>query len=70
MKKCDNCGKLNPKTFPNSRLTKCCSTYDLSNKNSFYQTYDKNGIRVYSIGKSFKVKLRFPLIIRWIGFWK
>lgn len=47
---CDNCDKKNPESFPNG-LTKCCSTYDPEHKNAFYQTWDENGKKVYSIGK-------------------
>lgn len=66
---CDNCGKHNPETFPNSRLTKCCSTYDKNHPNAFYGTYDENGEKVFSIGKViFETQiLCFPL--SWTGFW-
>lgn len=68
-KRCDNCGKLHTKTHPNSRLTLCCSTYDKDHKNAFYNTVDKYGNKVYSIGKAYTVKLRFPIRLRWVGLW-
>ena len=65
---CDNCGKLWPKTFPDGRLTKCCSTYDNNHANAFYSTKDENGIKVFSIGKVRKATLTFPIVIYWRGF--
>lgn len=49
--KCDNCGRRNPETFTDSKLTKCCSTYDKKNSLAFYQTKDEQGTEVYSSGK-------------------
>ena len=51
---CDNCGKADPVLLNpgNSRLTECCSTYDQEHENCFYSTTDKNGNKVYSIGKT------------------
>jgi len=62
--KCDNCGKISPEVFPDGRLTVCCSTYDFSNKKFvFYNTLDKDGRVVYSIGKAYTVQLQFPIRI-------
>jgi len=49
--KCDNCGRRNPETFPDSQLTKCCSTYDKKNELAFYNGKDEEGNVVYSSGK-------------------
>jgi hypothetical protein len=65
---CDNCGKLWPKTFPNGRLTKCCSTYDIEHPNAFYGTQDEKGVKVFSIGKVRRAVLTFPIGIFWRGF--
>ncbi len=69
IKFCDNCGKKNPQTFPRSRITVCCSTYDIEHKNAFYGTVDAEGVKVYGMGKmSTETKfLTFPLV--WRGFW-
>lgn len=59
MKKiCDHCGKENPDTFEGTNLTKCCSTYRLTNgewanpTKVFYRV-DEN---TTSIGKLLKIQ--------------
>lgn len=69
VKKCDHCGMKNPKTFPNSKLTVCCSTYDPDNKNAFYSAIDSKGVKVFSIGKVTQQTYQFTFPIVWIGFW-
>ena len=69
--RCDNCGKISPKLFPKGILTVCCSTYDVNNKElAFYNTVDKKGNKVYSMGKAEIVKVRFPFQIEYRGFFR
>lgn len=53
--RCDFCGMENPKTFPNTRLTKCCSTKKVNgaweDPSKFFYTIDEN---TSSIGKATK----------------
>ena len=55
---CDNCGKVNPKLLhpdrPGSSFTKCCQRTDIPTMSS---------------GKRWKQTFRFPIQIRWVGFW-
>jgi hypothetical protein len=63
---CDHCRKPYPETFPNGRLTKCCSTYDKGHKNAFYSTMDESGSVVYSIGKRTSRDLKYHSSWNWL----
>jgi hypothetical protein len=63
---CDHCRKPYPETFPNGRLTKCCSTYDKGHKNAFYSTMDESGSVVYSIGKRTSRDLKYHSSWDWL----
>ena len=55
---CDNCGKVNPELLHPERelssATKCCQRADFPNM---------------SLGKRWKQTFRFPIKIKWVGFW-
>ena len=51
---CDSCGKVNPKLLRENSRYTKCCAYD-----------DKN-----SNGKTWVEKLKFPIVIKWEGFWR
>lgn len=63
IKKCDNCGKINPKClYDSERLCGECAIEG----GGFYRRKEwKFGTN----GKIGTYKLRFPILINWIGFW-
>lgn len=62
IKKCDNCGKINPKLYENNpRLCGECVT-----ENGFYKLNNSN---LGANGKINLYKIQFPFRIYWRGWW-
>lgn len=70
---CDHCGKLNPQTLTDRkgrprRITNCCAIDD---RHLYpYAGYLPDGTKRYAVGKAITVRLRFPIQISWVGFWR
>lgn len=67
VRRCDNCGKLNPPIFDNNpRLCGACAT-----PGGFYRAgHTVGGVHYGANGKVNYWKLQIPFRISWRGWWK